>query len=53
MIPESLPMLRRKGPAGNMFYICPDSRYVYESPKGVANALGERRKSGESLIPKP
>ena len=36
----------KKGPAGAMFYVCPEGRYVYESPKGVANALGERRKSG-------
>lgn len=35
------------GPAGHMLYLCPHSRYLYESPKGVANALGETRKSGE------
>jgi hypothetical protein len=37
----------RGGSAGSMIYVCPPSRYLYESPKGVANALGEVRKSGE------
>jgi hypothetical protein len=28
-------------------YLCPPDRYTYESPKGVADATGKIRKSGE------